>query len=175
MKPLLLALFVMTSFTIILSTGQVRAAQVTLILRNIETDSFDEWRIKPGEKFTKSTGKLGRETGEYEQTWDIGDTGAKIRFWWAHLSGEVDATVVVNNEVVFQGHCVHSGDGRVRMIDTCSYPHVYKNSGGGPYLIDLPQCDTTRLSFAVSMLGERFGGAECLSANLLAHRLLLPR
>jgi len=61
------------------------------------------------------------------------------------------------------------------MIDTCSYPRVYKNSGGGPYLIDLPQCDTTRLSFAVSMLGDRFGGAECLSANLLAPRLLPPR
>ena len=175
MKPLLLALFVMTSFAIILSPGQVGAAQVTLILRNIETDSFDEWKIKPSEKFARSTGKLGRDTGDFEQTWDIGETGGKIRFWWARLSGEVDATVLVNNVVVFQGHCVHNGGGRVRMIDTCSYPRVYKNSGGGPYLIDLPQCDTTRLSFAVSMLGDRFGGAECLSANLLAPRLLPPR
>jgi hypothetical protein len=160
MKPLLLALFVMTSFTIILLPGRVGAAQVTLILRNIETDSFDEWKIKPGERFAKSSGKLGKETGDFEQTWDIGGTDGKIRFWWVRLSGEVDATVLVNNVIVFQGHCVHSGAGKVRMIDTCSYPLVYKNSGGGPYLIDLPQCDTTRLSFAVSMLGDRFGGTE---------------
>src|ERR1700730_4537896 len=174
MKSLLLALFVVTSFTIGFSPRQVEAAQVTLILRNIVTGDSVEWKIKPAEKFAKSTGKLGKETGDFEQTWDIGGTGGKIRFWWARLNGEVDATVLVNNEVVFQGHCVHSGAGTVRMIDTCSYPRVYKTGGGGPYLVDAPECDTTRLMFAVSMLGDRFGGAECLSGNLLAHRLLPP-
>jgi len=172
MKPLLLALFVVTSFTIVLSPRQVEAAQVTLILRNIVTGDYDEWKIKPSEKFTRSTGKLGKETGDFEQTWDIGGTGGKIRFWWARLSGEVDATVLVNNEIVFQGHCVHSGAGTVRMIDTCSYPRVYKTGGGGPYLVDAPECNTTRLTFAVSMIGYRFGGAECLSTNLLARHLL---
>jgi hypothetical protein len=172
MKSLLLALFVVTSFTIVLSPRQVEAAQVTLILRNIVTGDYDEWKIKPSEKFTRSTGKLGKETGDFEQTWDIGGTEGKIRFWWARLSGEVDATVLVNNEIVFQGHCVHSGAGTVRMIDTCSYPRVYKTGGGGPYLVDAPECNTTRLTFAVSMIGDRFGGSECLSTNLLARHLL---
>ena len=172
MKILLRALFVATAMIIFLLPRQVAAVQVTLILRNIATDDFDEWKIKPSHRFTKSTGKLGRETGEFEQTWEVGESGGKIRFWWAHLSGEVDATVLVDNVIVFKGHCIHTGNGTVRMIDTCTYPRVYKSGGGGPYLVDKPECDSTRLLFATSMLQDRFGGAECLSANLLPAGLL---
>jgi hypothetical protein len=158
MKFLLRALFVATSLTVIFLPGQVAAVQVTLILRNIATDDFDEWKIKPSRGFTKTTGRIGKESAEFEQTWDVGEPGSKIRFWWSHLNGEVDATVLVNNFVVFQGRCTHAGNGTVRMIDTCGYPLVYRTGGGGPYLLDSPDCDTTRLEFATSMLLDRFGG-----------------
>jgi hypothetical protein len=174
MKILLRALLVVTSITIALLPRQVAAVEVTLVLRNIATDDFIEWKIKPSYKSAKSTGKLGRDSAEFEQTWDIGEPGGKIRFWWAHLNGEADATVLVNNFVVFKGHCTHAGSGSVRMIDTCSYPRVYKTGGGGPYLVDKPEYDATHLEFATSMLLDRFSGAECLSANLLV-RDLLPR
>jgi hypothetical protein len=174
MKLLLRALFMVTSITIALLPRQVAAVQVTLLLRNIATDDFIEWRIKPSQGFTKSTGKLGRDSAEFEQTWEVGEPGGKIRFWWSRLNGEADATVLVNNFVVFKGHCSHVGNGTVRMIDTCSYPRVYKIGGGGPYLVDKPDRDTTRVGFATSMLLDRFSGTECLSASLLA-RGLLPR
>jgi len=174
MKSVLLALFVVTSFTIVLFPRQVAAVQVTLILRNIATDDFDEWKIKPGHRFTKTTGKLGRDSAEFEQSWEVGEAGGNIRFWWAHLSGEVDATVLVDNVVVFEGRCTHAGSGTLRMIDTCSYPRVYKTGGGGPYLLDKPNCDTTRVLFATSMLLDRFGAAESLSTNFLV-RGPLPR
>ncbi len=174
MNLLLRALFIVTRISIALLPPQVAAVEVTLLLRNIATDDFIEWRIKPSHGFTKSTGKLGRDSAEFEQTWEAGEPGGKIRFWWTHLNGEADATVLVNNYVVFQGHCMHVGNGTVRMIDTCSYPRVYKTGGGGPYLVDKPECDTTLVGFATSMLLDRFGGAESLSSNLLA-RSLLPR
>ena len=174
MKLLLRALLVVTSITFSLLPRQVAAVQVTLLLRNIATDDFIEWKVKPSQGFAKSTGKLGRDSAEFEQTWEVGEPGGNIRFWWTHLNGEADATVLVNNFVVFQGHCTHVGNGTVRMIDTCSYPRVYKTGGGGPYLVDKPECDTTRVGFATSMLLDRFSGAECLSANLLV-RSLLPR
>jgi hypothetical protein len=161
MKFLLRTLFVVTSFAIVLLPRQAAAVEVTLILRNIATDDFEEWKIKPGEKFTKSTGKLGRDSADFEQTWDAGPSAGKIRFWWAHLNGEVDATVLVNNIVVFEGHCVHTGNGAVRMIDTCSDLRVYRAGGaGGPYLLDKPECDTTRILFETSMLQDRFSGAQ---------------
>jgi len=156
MKPILFALFLAASFTVVLFPRQAVAVQVTLILRNISTDDFDEWRLKASHQFTRTTGKLGRETGEYEQTWDVGESGGNIRFWWGRLSGEVDATILVNDTVVFKGHCMHTGAGSVRVIDTCSYPRIYKISGGGPYLLDKPECDSTHIAFATSMLPERF-------------------
>jgi hypothetical protein len=174
MKLLLRALFMVTSIAIALLPRQVAAVEVTLLLRNIATDDFIEWRLKPSQGFTKSTGKLGRDSAEFEQTWEVGEPGGKILFWWAHLNGEADATVLVNNFVVFQGHCSHLGKGKVRMIDTCSYPRVYKTGGGGPYLVDRPESETTRVGFATSMLLDRFSGAECLSANLLVGGVL-PR
>ncbi len=158
MKPILLALVVVTSFTVVLFPRRAAAVQVTLILRNIATDDFDEWKIKPTEKFTRTTGKIGRESGEFEQTWDIGKAGGEIRFWWARLTGEADATVLVDNIVVFQGHCMHAGGGSVPMIDTCRYPLVYKTDGGGPYLLDKQGWNATHLLFATSMLLDRFGG-----------------
>jgi hypothetical protein len=160
MKLLLRALFMVTSITIALLPRQVAAVQVTLLLRNITTDDFIEWRIKPSQGFTKSTGKLGRDSAEFEQTWEVGEPGGKIRFWWTHLNGEADATVLVNNFVVFEGHCSHVGNGTVRMIDTCSNPRVYKTGGGGPYLVDKVECDTTLVAFATSMLLDRFSVAE---------------
>jgi hypothetical protein len=68
----------------------------------------------------------------------------------------VDATVLVNNFVVFKGRCTHAGEGRVRMIDTCSYPRVYKTGVGGRYLLDKPECDVTYIRFDTSLLGDRF-------------------
>jgi hypothetical protein len=174
MKFLLRALFMVTSVTVALLPSRVAAVEVTLLLRNIATDDFIEWRIKPSQGFTKSTGKLGRDSAEFEQTWEVGEPGGKIRFWWNHLNGEADATVLVNRFVVFKGHCAHLGNGSVRMIDTRSYPLVYKTGDGGPYLVDRPEWDSTHVSFAVSMLLDRFGGAECLSASLLDGGLL-PR
>jgi hypothetical protein len=174
MKLFLRALLMVTSITIALLPRQVAAVEVTLLLRNIATDDFIEWRLKPSQGFTKSTGKLGRDSAEFEQTWEAGEPGGKIRFWWTHLNGEADATVLVNNFVVFKGHCSHVGNGTLRMIDTCSYPQVYKTGGGGPYLVDKPEFDSTHVSFATSMLLDRFSGAECLSVNLLVGGLL-PR
>jgi hypothetical protein len=156
MKPILLAVLLATTFFITLFPRQTAGAEVTLILRNIATDDFEEWKIKGGHHFTQSTGKLGRETSEFEQTWDVGKAGGEIRFWWSRLRGEADATVLVNNVVVFQGHCLHAGNGSVRMIDSCSYPRVYKVDGGGPYLVDKLTCNSTRVLFATSMLPERF-------------------
>lgn len=173
MKSILLALIAATSFLIVFLPRQVAAAQVTLILRNIETNDFNEWKLKPDLKFSKTTGKLGRDSAEFEQTWDVGRAGGNIRFWWARLNGEADATVLVDNVVVFQGHCLHAGGGSVRMIDTCSYPRVYKINGGGPYLLDKPQGDSTYILFATSMLLGRFGGAESLSTPPNAKRLSL--
>jgi hypothetical protein len=157
MKSILLALFMVTSFTMVLFPRQAVAVEVTLILRNITTDDFVEWRIKPEGRFTQTTGKLGRESAEFEQTWEVGPAGGEMRFWWARLRGEADATVLVNNTVVFEGHCLHAGNGSVRMIDTCSYPRVYKINGGGPYLVDRVNWDATRILFATSMLTSRFG------------------
>jgi hypothetical protein len=160
MKPRLFAFFAVATFAIILFPRPAAAAQLTLILRNIDTPGFIEWRVKPEHRFTRSTGDLGRESAEYEQTWDIGEAGANIRFWWGRLNGSVDATVLVNNVVVFKGHCTHFGEGSVRMIETCGYPSVYKTDGGGPYLIDKPQGDSTYIHFATSMMIDRFGGGE---------------
>ncbi len=157
MKPIFLVLLALTTFALLLMPRHASAARVTLILRNVDTDTFDEWRIKPEHKFTRSTGKIGRDNDVYVQTWDVGDPGTKIRFWWSRLSGAVDATVIVNNYVVFQGRCIHTGDGKVRMIDTCGYPSVYKTGGSGPYLLDKPQCDVTYIDFNTSMLEDRFG------------------
>lgn len=156
MKTILLALLALTCFTIAFNPRRAAAVQVTLILRNIETDDFEEWKVKSDQKCTQSTGKIGRDTGEFEQTWDVGDPGSNIRFWWGRLTGEVDATVLVNEFVVFKGRCVHTGDGMVRMIDTCIYPRIYKTGGGGPYLRDEPECDVTYIRFNTSMLGDRF-------------------
>jgi len=157
MKPLLLALFVVTSFTIGFSPPQVEAAQVTLILRNIVTGDSVEWKIKPSERFAKSTGKLGKETGDFEQTWDVGSPVQHIWFWWETLNGQADATVLVNNVVVFQGLCAHLGYGKVRMIDTCSYPRVYRTFATGPYLREPLDRNETDVVFAVSELSWRFG------------------
>jgi hypothetical protein len=156
MKPILFAVFLATTLAITLFPHQAAATQVTLILRNIATDDFEEWKIKGSHKFTQSTGKLGREASEFEQTWDVGRAGGEIRFWWSRLRGEADATILVNDVVVFQGHCLHAGNGSVRMIDTCSYPRVYKIDGGGPYLQDKLDCNSTHILFASSMLPERF-------------------
>src|ERR1700722_718252 len=163
MKSIFFALVTATSFLIVFLPRQVAGAQVTLILRNIETNDYNEWKLKPDQRFSKSTGKLGRDSAEFEQTWEAGRAGGNIQFWWARLNGEADATVLVDNIVVFQGHCMHAGGGSVRMIDTCTYPRVYKINGGGPYLQDKLESDGTHVLFATSMLLGRFGGAESLA------------
>jgi hypothetical protein len=156
MKGISFVVFLATSLTLALWPRQVAAIQVTLILRNIATDDFDEWKVTSNEQCTQSTGKIRHDTEAFEQTWDVGNSGHDIRFWWSRLSGEADATVLVNNVVVFSGHCLHGGAGKVRMIDTCTYPRVYKTGGSGPCLIDKPNSDVTYVLFATSMLPGRF-------------------
>jgi hypothetical protein len=161
MKGISSAVFIAASLTVLLFPRQVAAVEVTLILQNIVLQNiavydFDEWKVTSKQKCTQSTGKIGREAGAFEQTWYVGDPGHDIRFWWSRLSGEADATVLVNNIVVFSGHCLHNGSGTVRMIDTCAYPSVYKTGGSGPYLIDQPDRNVTYIHFATSMLPERF-------------------
>ncbi len=156
MKGISFVVFLATSLTLILFPRQAAAIEVTLILRNITTDDFDEWKVASNEKCTQSTGKIRQDTEAFERTWDLGNSGHDIRFWWSRLSGEADATVLVNNIVVFEGHCLHGGAGKVRMIDTCAYPRVYKTAGSGPCLIDKPDRDVTYILFATSMLPARF-------------------
>ena len=156
MKGISLVVFLAMSLTVLLLPRQVAAVQVTLILRNITTDDFDEWKITSKEKCTQSTGKIRRDTDAFEQTWEVGNAGHDIRFWWNRLSGEADAIVLVDNIVVFEGHCLHGGAGKVRMIDTCPYPRVYKTAGSGPYLIDKLDRNETDILFATSMLPGRF-------------------
>lgn len=156
MKGISFVVLLAMTLTLILLPRQAAAVHVTLILRNITTDDFAEWKITSKEKCTQSTGKIRRDTDAFEQTWEVGNAGHDIRFWWSRLSGEADAIVVVDNIVVFQGHCLHGGTGKVRMIDTCAYPRVYKTGGSGPYLIDKLDSDETDLFFATSMLPGRF-------------------
>jgi hypothetical protein len=158
MKPILFALVVVACFTIVLGPRRADAVQVTLILRNIETYDFVEWKVKSNEKWTRTTGRLGRDNAEYVNTWELGDPGSHIRFWWGRLNGAVDTTILVNNYVVFKGRCIHDGTGRVRVIDSCSYPLVYRTAeaGGGPYLLDKLECNVTYVHFNTTMLGNRF-------------------
>jgi hypothetical protein len=162
LKRILLVLFLSAGSSVFLLPRQAAAIEVTLILRNIvlgniATFDFNEWKVASEQKCTQGTGKIGRETEAFEQTWYVGDSGYNnnIRFWWGRLSGEADATVLVNNVVVFRGHCLYGG-GRARMIDTCAYPSVYKTGGSGPYLIDPPDKPVTYIRFATSMLPGRF-------------------
>jgi len=161
MKRISLVLFLAASLTVLLFPRQVAAVQVTLILQNIVLQNiaiydFDEWKVTSNQKCTQPTGKIRKDTDAFEQTWYVGDPGHDIRFWWSRLSGEADATVLVNNIVVFRGHCLHAGSGNVRMIDTCAYPSVYKTDDSGPYLIDRPDSNVTYIHFATSMLPARF-------------------
>ena len=133
------------------------AVQVRLILRNISTPSFIEWEVASEQMCTQTSGQIKQESEAFEQTWDVGGTGQRIRFWWSTLSGEADATVLVNDVVVFEGHCVGFGQGKVKMIDTCSYPRVYKRFGSGPYLREPIGRNETDIFFATSKLPPRFG------------------
>ena len=152
--------FLAASLIVLLFPRQAAAVRVTLILQNIVLQNvavydFTEWKVTSKQQCTQCTGKIGRDTDAFEQTWYVGDPGNDIRFWWSRLSGEADATVLVDNTVVFRGHCVYNG-GPVRMIDTCAYPSVYKTGGSGPYLIEPPDRNVTFIRFATSMLPERF-------------------
>ena len=163
LKRILLILFLSAGSSLFLLPRQAAAVQVTLILRNITTDNFNEWKVESDLKCTQCTGKIRRDTEAFEQTWYVGHAGDNIRFWWGRLSGEADATVLVNNVVVFSGHCLHGGSRKARMIDTCAYPSVYKTGGPGPYLIESPDRSLTYVHFATSMLPRRFysrGGAS---------------
>ena len=161
MKGISFPVFLAASLIVLLFPRQVAAVQVTLILQNIVLQNvavcdFDEWKVTSKQKCTQCTCKIGRDTEAFEHTWYVGDPGNDIRFWWSRLSGEADATVLVDNTVVFRGHCVYNGSGPVRMIDTCAYPSVYKTGGSGPYLIEPPDRNVTYIRFATSMLPERF-------------------
>jgi hypothetical protein len=162
-KHILLVLLVAAGSSLLLFPRQAEAVEITLILRNVilrnvATFDFNEWKVASEQKCTQGTGRLGRDTEAFEQTWYVGDSGYdnRIHFWWGRLSGEADATVLVNNVVVFSGHCLYNGSGKVRMIDTCAYPSVYKTGGSGPYLIDRPDKPVTFVHFATSMLPGRF-------------------
>src|SRR5271165_6564618 len=110
------------------------AVHVTLILRNVSASDPTEWKIASDQMCTQSSGIIRQDTGDFEQTWDVGSSQQHICFWWGALNGQADATVLVNNVVVFQGRCAHLGYGKVRMIETCDYPRVYRTFGTGPYL-----------------------------------------
>ncbi|MBV9105254.1 MAG: hypothetical protein JO313_04440 [Verrucomicrobia bacterium] len=133
------------------------AVHVTLILRNVATSDPTEWKIASDQMCTQSTGIIGQDTEAFERTWDVGSPVQHIWFWWATLNGEADATLLVNNVIVFQGHCAHLGYGKVRMIETCSYPRVYKTLGTGPYLQEPLDRNETDIVFAISKLPGRFG------------------
>lgn len=122
MRRVFLALCLIVTFTIVELPSQATASYVTLILRNIATNDFDEWNVKSSQQCTQTTGKIRQDSEDFEETWYVGQVGSEIRFWWSRLSGEADATVLVNNVVVFKGRCMHAGNGTVRMIDTCAYP-----------------------------------------------------
>jgi hypothetical protein len=134
------------------STGA--AVHVTLILRNIATGDFNQWTVASDQMCKQSSGKIRQDTEAFEQTWVVGGTDQHIRFWWDTLNGEADAEVLVNNVVVFEGHCAHFGHGRVQMIKTCSYPRVYKISGPGPYLREPLDRNETDIDFATSKLAR---------------------
>jgi hypothetical protein len=133
------------------------SVRVTLILRNIATSYFIRWKVASDQMCTQSSGKIRQDTEAFEQTWDVGRPTQDIWFWWDTFYGEADATVLVNNVVVFDGHCVHFREGEVRMIDTCSYPRVYKRFGMGPYLREPLGFNETDIVFATSKLPPRFG------------------
>ena len=131
---------------------EASSVQVTLILRNVATSGFIEWKVASDQMCTQSSGSLGPNDEAFEHTWDLGTPGQHIWFWWDTLNGDADATVLVNNVVVFEGHCAHVGYGKVQMINTCSYPRVYKTSGTGPYLIEPMGLNETYVVFASSKL-----------------------
>jgi hypothetical protein len=133
------------------------AVRVTMILRNITTPYFIEWKVASDQMCTQSSGEIGPDTEAFEQTWAVGGTEQHIRFWWNTLYGEADATVLVNDVVVFEGHCVHFAKGKVKMIETCSSVRVYKTSGTGPYLREVIGLNQTDIVFASSKLPPRFG------------------
>jgi len=133
------------------------AVRVTLILRDVLTSDFCEWKVASDEMCTQSSGKIRRDDEAFEQTFVEGSPEQHISFWWDTLNGEADATVLVNNVVVFEGHCAHFGYGKVTMIQTCSYPRVYRTFGTGPYLREPLDRNETDVVFAVSELSWRFG------------------
>jgi hypothetical protein len=137
--------------------GTATAVHVTLILRNIATSDPTEWKVASDQMCTQSSGIIGKDTGDFEQTWDVGSPVQHIWFWWETLNGQADATLIVNNVVVFQGRCAHLGYGKVRMVETCSYPLVYRTLGTGPYLREPLNRNETDIVFATSELSWRFG------------------
>jgi hypothetical protein len=139
---------------------EASSVQVTLILRNIATPGFIEWKVASDQMCTHSSGRIRQDTEAFEQTWDMGTAEQHIWFWWNTLNGEADATVLVNNVVVFEGQCAHLGGGKVQMIKTCSYPRVYKTFGTGPYLIEPMGLNETDIVFATSKLPARFGVSD---------------
>lgn len=131
---------------------EASSVRMTLILRNITTSGFIEWKAASDQMCTQSSGRIGPDTEAFEQTWDMGTPEQHIWFWWDTLNGDADATVLVNDVVVFEGRCAHVGRGNVPMISTCSYPRVYKTSGTGPYLIEPMGLNETYVVFASSKL-----------------------
>jgi hypothetical protein len=137
--------------------GSSAAVHVTLILRNVATSDPTEWKIASDQMCAQSSGIIGPDTSGFERTWDVGGPVQHIRFWWESLNGQADATLLVNNVVVFQGLCAHLGYGKVRMIETCDYPRVYRTFGTGPYLREPLDRNQTDIVFATSELSWRFG------------------
>jgi hypothetical protein len=100
---------------------------------------------------------IRQDIGSFEQTWDMGTPEQRIWFWWDTFWGEADATVMVNNIVLFQGHCVNSSYGKASMIATCIAPQDYKTGGTGPFLKEPIGLNETNIVFATSGLPPRFG------------------
>jgi hypothetical protein len=124
---------------------------VTLILENCSpnADSFIEWKVESDQNGEKTTGHLG-ETNSQTFTWWMGGSDQNIWFWWDTLDGETDATVLVDNTVVFKGHCANSGFGEKNIDDTCAHPIVYRGqntTGPGPYLNEYHSEHTTHIHF----------------------------
>ena len=76
MKGISFVVFLAMTLTLILLPRQAAAVEVTLILRNITTADFDEWKVRSSEKCTQCTGKIRQDTRRLSRLgkWVIQDT-----------------------------------------------------------------------------------------------------
>jgi hypothetical protein len=134
-KSLGVFVLAMICLGIVATPRDAKAVDVTLVLKNIRPSGFIEWKVESDQVSEQATGHLaGAYPPDKTWTWNMGDSNQNIWFWWDTLDGEVDATVLVDGIVVFDGHCKNTGNGEVRMDFTSEHPITFKTSGPGPFL-----------------------------------------